>query len=159
MKVSHVIDATCLVYDVRRDELVGPCRKRQYAWPRQVAMYLARELTSASYPALGRMYGGRDHSTVLFAHRKIKRLLSDGRNVAGLGRVINLLSEEHDLHAARRERDAAAYAALEACAEAGRRQAEEDARLAAEEASQRLIAKSRAKAMRDAGFIAAEASA
>ena len=48
------------------------------AWPRQIAMYLARELTDATLPAIGRAFGGRNHTTVLHAHRRIaERIASD----------------------------------------------------------------------------------
>jgi hypothetical protein len=55
-------------------ELHSDSRERRLAWPRQVAAYLCRELTDASYPMIGRELGGKDHSTALFADRKIRRL-------------------------------------------------------------------------------------
>jgi hypothetical protein len=61
-------------YGVRLRDLNGPRRHRAIAHPRMVAMYLARKLTSMSYPEIGRRFGGRDHSTVISAVRKIERL-------------------------------------------------------------------------------------
>lgn len=65
------------------DQMDSQDRRRFLAWPRQVAMYLARELTSNSYPMLGRLFGDRDHTTVLFAHAKVKHLVETSELVAG----------------------------------------------------------------------------
>jgi chromosomal replication initiator protein len=54
----------------RAEELLSSTRTARIAWPRQVAMYLARELTGESLPAIGRQFGGRDHTTVLHAWRR-----------------------------------------------------------------------------------------
>jgi chromosomal replication initiator protein len=59
-------------------ELLSTTRSARIAWPRQVAMYLARELTAESLPAIGRQFGGRDHTTVLHACRRAStRLAAD----------------------------------------------------------------------------------
>ena len=47
-------------------------RNHNIAYPRQIAMYLCRELTDHSFPKIGEMFGGRDHTTVMHAHEKIK---------------------------------------------------------------------------------------
>ena len=59
------------------DELVGQKRTRRLVTPRQVAMFLTRDLTDASLPAIGRAFGGRDHSTVLYAVQKISDQIKD----------------------------------------------------------------------------------
>ena len=65
------IQATiCKHFDVSPTELLSPTRTKRVAWPRQLAMYLARELTGESLPAIGRQFGGRDHTTVLHAWRR-----------------------------------------------------------------------------------------
>ena len=69
--VEDVQAAACEHFGVTLDELLSPARSPRLAWPRQVAMYLARELTSESLPAIGRQFGGRDHTTVLYAWRRI----------------------------------------------------------------------------------------
>lgn len=61
-------------YGVTVADLESSCRKRQWAYPRQIAMFLCRELTTCSYPQIGRAFGGRDHTTILFACRKLRRL-------------------------------------------------------------------------------------
>jgi chromosomal replication initiator protein len=62
-------------FQVDEDQLLGPRRSRQVALPRQVAMYLLREETNASLPAIGDALGGRDHTTVLYGYEKIADLI------------------------------------------------------------------------------------
>jgi chromosomal replication initiator protein len=57
-------------FGVTAQELLSTARTARVAWPRQVAMYLARELTGESLPAIGRQFGGRDHTTILHAWRR-----------------------------------------------------------------------------------------
>ncbi len=59
--------AACQHFDLSPDELLSRSRAKRVIWPRHVAMYLARELTSESLPAIGRHFGGRDHTAVLYA--------------------------------------------------------------------------------------------
>jgi chromosomal replication initiator protein len=61
------------------DDLLSPNRSQPLAWPRQVAMYLARELTDATLPAIGRAFGGRNHTTVLHAYRKTAQRIACDR--------------------------------------------------------------------------------
>lgn len=75
-KIDTIKDVTARAYGVTKAELESACRKRQYALPRQYAMYLSRQLTKCSYPQIGRMFGDRDHTTVLFAYRKIAAMIA-----------------------------------------------------------------------------------
>ncbi len=59
-------------YGLTVEELEGPSRRKDIAHARQVAIYLARELTSSSFPALGAAFGGRDHSTIMHAYQKLQ---------------------------------------------------------------------------------------
>ncbi len=61
-------------FNIRLSDLIGPKRLRTFARPRQVAMWLAKELTSRSLPEIGRKFGGRDHTTVMHGVRRIKEL-------------------------------------------------------------------------------------
>ena len=61
-------------YNIRLSEMIGPKRVRNYARPRQVAMYLAKQMTSRSLPEIGRRFGGRDHTTVMHGIRRIEEL-------------------------------------------------------------------------------------
>ncbi len=77
--ISEVQDAACKHFEVSREELLSTSRAQRLAWPRQAAMYLARELTHESLPAIGRHFGDRDHTTVLYACRRAhERLGKDG---------------------------------------------------------------------------------
>jgi len=64
-------------YNLRLDDFKTKKRTRTVAYPRQVAMYLCRELTDCSLPKIGDEFGGRDHTTVMHAHEKISRSLKD----------------------------------------------------------------------------------
>ncbi len=67
-------------YNIRLSEMVGPKRVRTFARPRQVAMYLCKQLTSRSLPEIGRKFGGRDHTTVMHGVRRIEELkIQDGQ--------------------------------------------------------------------------------
>jgi chromosomal replication initiator protein len=68
--VAEIQAAACEHFGLSSDELLSSARTSRIAWPRQVAMYLARELTSESLPSIGRDFGGRDHTTVLHAWRR-----------------------------------------------------------------------------------------
>ncbi len=80
-------------YNVSRQELVSNRRTRVIVKPRQIAMYLAKTLTPRSFPEIGRRFGGRDHTTVLHAVRKIEELISGdtklSHEVELLKRLIN----------------------------------------------------------------------
>ncbi|MBP0483363.1 chromosomal replication initiator protein DnaA [Sagittula salina] len=67
-------------YNIRLSDMIGPKRVRNFARPRQVAMYLCKQLTSRSLPEIGRRFGGRDHTTVMHGVRRIEELrLQDGQ--------------------------------------------------------------------------------
>jgi chromosomal replication initiator protein len=63
-------------YNIRLSDLIGPKRLRNIARPRQVAMYLAKQLTSRSLPEIGRRFGGRDHTTIMHGVKKIEELMA-----------------------------------------------------------------------------------
>ena len=69
-------------YNLRMSDLLSARRARQVARPRQVAMYLAKTLTSKSLPEIGRRFGGRDHTTVIHAVRKIEELRATDGQIA-----------------------------------------------------------------------------
>nr|MDQ6915692.1 chromosomal replication initiator protein DnaA [Actinomycetota bacterium] len=76
--VREIQERTSEAFGLTVDELTSASRAARVSWPRQLAMYLARELTDASLPAIGRQFGGRDHATVLYAVRRAgKRIASD----------------------------------------------------------------------------------
>lgn len=69
-------------YNIRLSDIIGPKRLRSYARPRQVAMYLCKQLTSRSLPEIGRRFGGRDHTTVMHGVRRIEELKSTDGQIA-----------------------------------------------------------------------------
>ncbi|TNC51680.1 chromosomal replication initiator protein DnaA [Rubellimicrobium rubrum] len=69
-------------YHIRLADLIGPKRLRSFARPRQVAMYLAKTMTSRSLPDIGRRFGGRDHTTIIHGVRKIEELMGIDSQIA-----------------------------------------------------------------------------
>jgi chromosomal replication initiator protein len=69
-------------YNIRLSDLIGPKRLRTFARPRQIAMYLSKQLTSRSLPEIGRRFGGRDHTTVMHGVRRIEELKTTDSQIA-----------------------------------------------------------------------------
>jgi len=69
-------------YNIRLSDMIGPKRPRNLARPRQVAMYLAKQLTSRSLPDIGRRFGGRDHTTILHGVKRIEELRAIDSQIA-----------------------------------------------------------------------------
>jgi chromosomal replication initiator protein len=85
--------AACQQFGITPEELLSSSRAARVAWPRQVAMYLSRELTSESLPAIGRHFGGRDHTTVLHAWRRTgERISSDASSRAAVHKLLGQLN-------------------------------------------------------------------
>lgn len=73
--------AVCQHFGLTAAQMRSPARQRAIARPRRMVMFLARELTAASYPKIGRYLGGRDHTTVLYGTRKIARLMRETNHI------------------------------------------------------------------------------
>ena len=71
--IESIQEAVASYFSVTVTDLISKRRTRQIAFPRQIAMYLSRELTELSLPMIGDTFGGRDHTTVLHAYDKISR--------------------------------------------------------------------------------------
>ncbi len=82
VRVDDILRIVAKHYNVTRADLLSQRRTANVVKPRQVAMYLAKTLTLRSLPEIGRRFGGRDHTTVLHAVRKIDRLLATDRSLA-----------------------------------------------------------------------------
>jgi chromosomal replication initiator protein len=77
-ELAQIQAATCEHFKLSPEDLLSASRARHLVWPRQLAMYLARELTRESLPAIGRHFGGRDHTTVLYGCKQAgARIASD----------------------------------------------------------------------------------
>ena len=72
--IDEIQRRVCEHYRLRQSEMGSPRRAREVARPRQIAMYLAKQLTQRSLPEIGRRFGGRDHTTVIHAVRRIEEL-------------------------------------------------------------------------------------
>jgi chromosomal replication initiator protein len=81
IKITTIQQEVCKFYGIGMSELVGSKRSQGIVYPRQIAMYLARELTDMSLPRIGAEFGGRDHTTVIHANDKIKKLMNLQRDV------------------------------------------------------------------------------
>ncbi len=77
LTVLHIKEEVASHYQVPLEELDGASRKKEIAQARQVAIFLARELTELSFPSIGREFGDRDHTTIMHGYSKIKLLLAD----------------------------------------------------------------------------------
>ena len=84
VSIERIQETVIERFGLSLDELCGERRSQNIVYPRQVAMYLSRELTDSSLPKIGRQFGGRDHTTVIHATSKIARLIREDRSVYNL---------------------------------------------------------------------------
>jgi chromosomal replication initiator protein len=78
---ATIMGATAEYFGVTVEDLCGSSRNRVLVNARQIAMYLCRELTDLSLPKIGQTFGGRDHTTVMHADRKIRSLMAERRSI------------------------------------------------------------------------------
>lgn len=76
-----IITATADYFKLTVDDLYGSSRSQAVATARQIAMYLCRELTNLSLPKIGQLFGNRDHTTVMYANKKISELMKERRSI------------------------------------------------------------------------------
>jgi chromosomal replication initiator protein len=92
--LSEIKAVVSAQYGITADELISPARGARVSLPRQLAMYLARELTDESLPSIGRAFGGRDHTTVLHALRRAEqRIATDPSYRTNAHTLLALLSD------------------------------------------------------------------
>lgn len=89
--IQDIVEAVCRRYNVRLSDLQGKRRNQTTTLPRQICMFMARQLTNHSLQEIGTYFGGRDHTTVLHAQRKIARLISSDTTLRG---VIDAIRQE-----------------------------------------------------------------
>ena len=95
--VEEIQDSVCAEFSLTREELLSSSRAARLSWPRQVAMYLARELTDHTLPAIGRAFGDRSHTTVIHAcKRTAERIGEDADAYATVARLTQSLQAEPD---------------------------------------------------------------
>jgi len=148
--VRDIIAAAVLHFRLTKSDFLSKSRRRELARARQVVMFVAREITPASLPMIGRELGGLDHTSVLFGARKIAALIADGREgMADHVKAVRDLATSGNPKAALRMRDAKSrHAALEAVAE---QEAEEAIRH-----SEQMAKLKRIRELAGAGFIATD---
>lgn len=74
---KDLLDTVAGYYDIPLPDLLGKCREKRLSFPRQIIMYLMREELNSSYPAIGKMIGGRDHTTAIHAYNKVQTDLQE----------------------------------------------------------------------------------
>jgi chromosomal replication initiator protein len=94
IKIEDILKIVGRHYNVARTDLLSPRRARTVVVPRQIGMYLAKKMTSRSLPEIGRRFGGRDHSTVLHAVRKIEgQIKTDDKLAREVAMLIRLVEQ------------------------------------------------------------------
>jgi len=81
ISIQTIQSEVCRYFNISKSQLIGNKRSQSVVYPRQVAMYLARELTDLSLPKIGEDFGGRDHTTVMYANAKISKMISTHREI------------------------------------------------------------------------------
>ena len=76
--IRFIRDVVMAYFDISLEEIVGRDRRKHYAMPRHIAFWLTYNLSIKSTPEIGRVYGGRDHTTVLSSIKKVNRMLAAG---------------------------------------------------------------------------------
>ena len=83
ISLNEIVTYVSECYTCAFRDLVGPKRSKDIAWPRQVAIYLARELTDHSLADIGNFFGGRDHSTILYSYNKVSDMVAEDEKMLG----------------------------------------------------------------------------
>ncbi len=94
VRIEDILRIVSRHYKVPRNELLSSRRSRDVVRPRQIAMYLAKALTSRSLPEIGRRFGGRDHTTVLHSVRKVEQMIKDDGDLAQEIELLKRMLEE-----------------------------------------------------------------
>jgi chromosomal replication initiator protein len=95
LAIAQIQSAVASYFEISVAELISPSRATRLAWPRQVAIHLARELTDASLQTLGQSFGGRNHATVLHACKRVSdRLAQDQQAAADIHEIARTLAHE-----------------------------------------------------------------
>ncbi|WP_149203412.1 chromosomal replication initiator protein DnaA [Actinotalea subterranea] len=93
---AAIIAQTANYFGLTIDDLCGSSRSRVLVTGRQIAMYLCRELTDMSLPKIGQQFGGRDHTTVMHANRKIRELMAERRSIYNqVTELTNRIKQQH----------------------------------------------------------------
>lgn len=92
LSISKIQDEVAKFYHIQVKDLKGKKRVKAIVVPRQIAMYLSREMTESSLPKIGAEFGGKDHTTVIHAHEKISQLMKNDSSIQQeIAEIKNLL--------------------------------------------------------------------
>ena len=94
VRIEDILKIVSRHFKVPRTDLLSSRRSRDVVRPRQIAMYLAKSLTSRSLPEIGRRFGGRDHTTVLHSVRKVEQLMKDDGDLCQEIELLKRMLEE-----------------------------------------------------------------
>ena len=88
---DDIIDATCKCFSVKREDLIGKRKTREIVEPRQICIYVITELLDLPLSTIGNMFGGRDHTTIMYARDKVAQSLSDSRVKDNVDNIKNMV--------------------------------------------------------------------
>lgn len=91
VSIDDVQRAVCNYFSIRVNELLGKNRSKKYSQPRHLAQYLCRQLTDLSFPDIAQKFGGKDHTSIIYACRKVETAIHKDPNIAG---VVNYLTKQ-----------------------------------------------------------------
>jgi chromosomal replication initiator protein len=92
----EIINAVSSYYKITPDEIYGSSRTAAIAMARQIAMYICREQTNLSLPKIGQIFGNRDHTTVMYANRRVAEWMNERRYVYNqVTEIINTIRNNH----------------------------------------------------------------
>ena len=94
MRIEDIQRVVAQHFNVPRNEMLSNRRTRTVVRPRQIAMYLSKIMTPRSLPEIGRRFGGRDHTTVLHAVRKVEQMKTADNNLSKELELLRRLIEE-----------------------------------------------------------------
>ena len=86
--VQNILKTVAAFYNIKVSEIKSKKRTQKISHTRQIAMYLCREHTKSSLPEIGKQFGGKDHTTVLFSHKKISNIVKKNNELSNSIREI-----------------------------------------------------------------------
>jgi len=81
--IEEIVKAVATKFNIKLVDIKSQKKNKNFVLARQISMFMAREMTSASFPDIGEKIGGRDHSTVIYAHNKIKKVMETDKVLRG----------------------------------------------------------------------------
>ena len=92
--VTNIIKSVAEYYGIKASDIKSKRRTRNISIPRQIAMFICREHTKSSLPEIGRQFGGKDHTTVIFSYKKISNLIKENKDLkASIQEIIDLIEK------------------------------------------------------------------